>query len=122
MIIEEKLTKIKRFLGGNTAIDLFIIFVVASVGFAGFGLGRISVTVNTSQDIYTEQAAAAVSGKSDGVVQEGSYVASRNGTKYHFPWCSGAQRMKEENKIWFASVGEAQKAGYAPAANGKGLK
>jgi len=51
----------------------------------------------------------------------GAYVGSRNGSKYHFPWCPGAQQIKEENKVWFSSVEEAQKAGYTPAANCKGL-
>ncbi|MCA9052050.1 MAG: hypothetical protein KDA89_25100, partial [Planctomycetaceae bacterium] len=52
----------------------------------------------------------------------GKYVASRNGSKYHFPWCAGAQAMSETNKIWFDSVEEARKAGYTPAGNCKGLK
>ena len=52
----------------------------------------------------------------------GMYVASKNGTKYHFPWCSGAKSISEVNKIWFNSVEEARASGYAPAANCKGLK
>ncbi|HED38129.1 MAG TPA: hypothetical protein ENI76_07790 [Ignavibacteria bacterium] len=50
------------------------------------------------------------------------YVGSINGSKYHYPWCSGAQRIKESNKIQFSSKEEAIKAGYTPAANCKGLK
>ena len=49
------------------------------------------------------------------------YVGSKNGEVYHFPWCSGAQRMKEANKIFFSSREEAEKAGYRPAANCEGL-
>ncbi len=52
---------------------------------------------------------------------KGQYVASKSGTKYHLPWCSGAKRISEENKIWFASKAEAEKAGYTPAANCKGI-
>ncbi|MDO8620117.1 MAG: hypothetical protein Q7R64_02095 [bacterium] len=52
----------------------------------------------------------------------GQLVASKGGTKYHFPWCSGAQRISEANKIWFSSAEEARKAGYTPASNCKGLK
>ncbi|TSC62722.1 MAG: hypothetical protein G01um101448_259 [Parcubacteria group bacterium Gr01-1014_48] len=51
----------------------------------------------------------------------GQYVASKKGTKYHFPWCGGAARISEENKIWFNSKEEAEKAGYTPAGNCKGL-
>lgn len=51
----------------------------------------------------------------------GQYVASKKGTKYHLPWCAGAKSMKEENKIWFNSKEEAEKAGYTPASNCKGI-
>ena len=54
-------------------------------------------------------------------VTEGSYVASKSGTKYHLPWCGGAQRIKEENKVWFKTKEDAEKAGYTPAANCKGI-
>ncbi|MEO8637485.1 MAG: hypothetical protein ABI430_01125 [Candidatus Taylorbacteria bacterium] len=66
--------------------------------------------------------AAVVSAIPKAVPQAGMLVGAKSGDKYHFPWCSGAQRIKEENKIWFASVEEARKAGYTPAANCKGLK
>ncbi len=54
-------------------------------------------------------------------VSQGNYVASKSGTKYHLPWCSGAQRIKEENKVWFKTKAEAEAAGYTPAANCKGI-
>ena len=49
------------------------------------------------------------------------FVASKNGTVYHFPWCPGAQQIKEENKIYFNSREEAEKEGYRPAKNCPGL-
>jgi hypothetical protein len=52
----------------------------------------------------------------------GAVVGSKNGTKYHYPWCAGAQTIKEENKIFFASIEEARAKGYTPAANCKGLQ
>lgn len=51
----------------------------------------------------------------------GQVVASKNGTKYFLPWCGGASQIKEENKIWFADNEAAEKAGYTPAGNCKGL-
>lgn len=54
-------------------------------------------------------------------VSKRRYVASKNGTKYHLPTCSGAKRIKEENKIWFDSKTEAEQAGYEPAKNCKGI-
>ncbi len=53
--------------------------------------------------------------------ETGKYVASKNGTKYYLPSCSGANRIKEENKVYFDSVEEAQAAGLEPAANCPGL-
>jgi hypothetical protein len=51
----------------------------------------------------------------------GQYVASKSGTKYYLPWCGTVSRIKDENKVWFASKADAEAAGYAPAANCQGL-
>ncbi len=49
-------------------------------------------------------------------------VASKNGTKYHYPWCAGAKQITDKNKITFNSFAEARASGYTPASNCKGLK
>ena len=51
----------------------------------------------------------------------GMYVASKNGEAYYLPWCGGVKRIKEENRVWFASKIEAESAGYRPAKNCKGI-
>lgn len=51
----------------------------------------------------------------------GAFVASKNGEKYYLPSCSGAKRIKEENKVWFPTREAAEASGYEPAANCKGL-
>lgn len=51
----------------------------------------------------------------------GAYVASKNGTAYHLPTCTGAKQIKEENKVWFATKADAELAGYKPAKNCKGI-
>ncbi len=51
----------------------------------------------------------------------GGYVASKSGTKYYLPWCGAAKKIKEENKVWFATKADAEKAGYTPASNCPGL-
>lgn len=53
--------------------------------------------------------------------EEKEIVASKNGSVYHYIWCSGAKRIKEENKIYFKSKEEAEAAGYRPAQNCPGL-
>src|SRR3989344_7389686 len=44
-------------------------------------------------------------------------VVSKNSNKYHYAWCVGAKRIKEENKIWFSSAQEAESGGYTLAGN-----
>ncbi|MDB5189333.1 MAG: protein of unknown function with transrane region [Parcubacteria group bacterium] len=53
--------------------------------------------------------------------KEGKYVASKTGKKYYLPSCSGANRIKEANRVWFATLEAAQAAGLTPAANCPGL-
>lgn len=51
----------------------------------------------------------------------GKYVASKSGTRYYLPNCAGVSRIKEENKVWFATKEEAESRGLLPAANCKGI-
>lgn len=53
--------------------------------------------------------------------QTGKYVASKNGTKYYLPSCGSANRIKEENKIYFNTKEEAEAAGFTPSSTCKGL-
>ncbi|MFC1751649.1 hypothetical protein ACFLY5_00700 [Patescibacteria group bacterium] len=128
MNIDEKLKTIKPFnkLNAGHINDIVIILIILLVGVISFGLGRISMFLANKVPVSVNLANVstgddAVTTKQGFVVEEKLYVVSRNGTKYHYPWCSGAQRIKEENKIWFATKEEAEKAGYTPAANCKGL-
>ena len=45
----------------------------------------------------------------------GLVAASRNGTRYYYPWCGGLSRIKEANKVWFKTVEAAEQAGYTIA-------
>lgn len=54
--------------------------------------------------------------------REGQLVGAKTGSRYYYPWCGGANRISEKNKIYFASVAEARAKGYTPAANCKGLE
>lgn len=42
----------------------------------------------------------------------GTYVGSKNGTKYYLPTCSTAKRIKPANYVWFSDAQEAQIQGY----------
>jgi hypothetical protein len=116
--------------------DIFIVLVIILVALISFGLGRLSKIRENKAPVTIENLGASMINSQENFTQndqniksnqiqvnssQGMLVGSKNGTKYHFPWCSGAQRIKEENKIWFSSKKEAEKAGYTPAANCKGL-
>lgn len=42
------------------------------------------------------------------------YVGSKKSSKYHYPTCKWAQKIKPENLITFKSAKDAQAAGYVP--------
>lgn len=95
--------------------DLLIFGVIILASSASFGLGLLAGR-EAGQGSETALEAPLCSASSTGAI-----VASKGGTKYYLPWCAGADRITEANRVWFASPRAAEKAGYAPAANCKGL-
>ena len=121
--LNQQLEKIKPWLG---PINFFLVAALS------FGLGRWTKIKETNEPVKIERANLAAqvmtaTGQNQLPLEAlelkigGQLVGSKNGTKYHYPWCSGAERIKEENKIWFQSAEEAKRAGYTPAANCPGL-
>jgi len=111
-------------------------FIMILIVLLAFGIGRLSTLRRDASSIKIEypdtnalqgtslgetspqvRGTSTINTKNSTVV-----VASKSGTKYHFPWCSGAKRIIPSNKITFSSPKEARAAGYAPAANCKGLE
>lgn len=114
--------KIKSILSG----DMYIVFILIFIGFSSFGLGRLSMLSETKESvriIYPEDGLTSTGERVPAPALDTAalYVASRNSDKYHLPWCSGAQRISEANKVWFASKAEAEAAGYTPASNCEGI-
>jgi len=99
--------------------DVILIAVVLFVGISAFGLGRLSATEDSRPAV---RMVAQPTLDETPMLLGGKLVASRKGSKYHYPWCSGARTMSETNKVWFGSEEAAKKAGYTPAGNCKGLK
>lgn len=130
--------KLKR---GLQSDQVFLVLVVVLVGIGSFGLGRLSIIATTAEVpsvlnarvIIAPQAAApikqvaalsAVSTSTAPVpdnTPDRMVVASRSGTKYYLPNCSGVARIKPENRITFVSPAAARAAGYLPAANCPGV-
>ncbi|MBI2610434.1 hypothetical protein HYW60_00645 [Candidatus Kaiserbacteria bacterium] len=117
--IQEVRLRIKNFVG-DAISDWGLIAIVLLLGLASFGLGRLSAieearpAVSIGEASYLSEPRAMTVG--------GMVVASRKGSAYHYPWCSGAQTMAEQNKIWFSSEEKARAAGYSPAKNCRGLE
>ena len=119
--------------------NLFLGFILILVAFGAFGLGRLSKIEDSRVPIRIENAVefpttSTVIGKTGGETtqvasviasfpssESSQFVGSKSGTKYHFPWCSGAKTISEANKIYFTSKEDAEARGYAPASNCKGL-
>ena len=97
--------------------DWGMAILVVLVALSCFGLGRLSALQAQKVPINITQAAAVGQALAIG----GMYEASKDGTLYFFPWCGGAQSIQPEDQVWFKTEAAAQKAGYAPAKNCKGL-
>lgn len=111
--------------------DLFVVFLIFLVGMASFGLGKISSLekrkvpisiLNTQESMYASVSESIQTDKKVDATEKGTVVASKSGTKYYYPWCSGVARIKEENKVWFNSIDEAKARGLTPASGCIGLK
>ncbi len=125
MNIQYFLSRCKEVLSG----DLAVVALIILVGIGGFSLGRLSVDGGEKSPlkiVYPEKntATAVQAGEtaSPSTPIEGGVVASRSGSKYHLPWCSGASSISEANKIWFATPEAARAKGYTPAANCPGIQ
>lgn len=124
--------------------DVFYGSIIILVAIASFGLGRLSKIEEGREPVIIEsstttsghshqetggiplqkglsQGASVIQSISGQTSSETQLVASKNGTKYHYLWCSGAKTISEENKIYFTSKAEAEAKGYTPASNCKGL-
>lgn len=141
MTIPEVLSRFKSwFRSLPESVPLVILMVL--VGTASFGLGRLSALESLREpvSVFRPDGSRVDSGQSEEVIlhtatpevsslpaavgsvpDSGEVVGSKNSNKYHLPWCTGAQRISEANKIYFKTIADAEAAGYVPAANCPGL-
>ena len=94
--------------------------------FFGFGLGRLSKITERKTPITIEYPIETVlnaTNTSKTITKTGTldFVASKNGTKYYFSWCSGVSKISPQNIVKFATREEAERSGYSKAANCPGL-
>ncbi|MDO8729186.1 MAG: hypothetical protein Q7K26_04885 [bacterium] len=114
---------------------LFLSITIILVALLSFGLGRLSMTGNrepirieydptlTGQQALDISQSASVIKATKKIVPASNnnieVVVSKNGIRYHYPYCAGAKQIKEENKIVFPTAAAAEAAGYTLAANCK---
>src|SRR3989344_1781867 len=103
---------------GVKSEEIILILVIILTALSGFALGRISALGEEKFPIKIE------SGELPGT-QEGSVIkcffGSKNVAVCHYFSCTLSEQIKEENRIYFSSRGETEKAGYRPAPNCPGL-
>ena len=117
--------KIKQFLDSDKGKDILVIIIIILVGLGSFELGRLSKNdINTGINIdYKDQGANVLESVSNGSLNQnsleksqktnsGNYFASSRGTKYYSIGCSAGKTIKQENRIYFDTQIEAEKAGY----------
>lgn len=95
--------------------DVLIIGVLLTASSASFGLGFLA-----GQDVGQGSGTDPLTSPS-GTLKTMPVVASKTGTKYYLPGCSGIDRITDDNKVWFASPQLAQAQGYEPAMQCDGL-
>ena len=120
MSIPNLIHKIKS----RTSLDkttIMYLLIIVGVGISSFGLGRISISdgFNNYKEIQTETKGVDenkdIANTKIPLVQttgKKMYLASKNGKMYYSIGCSGANRIKQENQIWFSSKIDAEKSGY----------
>ena len=114
MTIAEVREKCKGYLA-KTPRDMLVIAILVLASSASFGLGFLAGRdagqgSRATLDIPSSAAPGTV----------GQVVASKSGTKYYFPECTGAKAISEQNKVWFVSASAASEAGYTLASSCKG--
>lgn len=133
--------KIKQFIESDRGKDIFVVIIVLLVGLSSFGLGRLSKNT-TNQGVSVEYLNQDQMNQNQGnvlsafteetntnTIKSGtqvnsnklpsvsnsvgkSFFASNRGQKYYSIGCSAGKTIKQENRVYFATKAEAEKAGY----------
>ena len=107
---------------------IWVILSLIGVGGALYLVGRIDASESAHQTsievVYPEEMAVKqrTSSSEEPSLEQGlsssnteALVASRNGTRYYTPGCSGIGRIKDENRVYFDTPEQAEAAGLSLA-------
>ena len=118
----------------SSQYHIFLASCIGLISFISYNLGQIDALQQTpikivetgelkagggnlKADIYSATKTETIDNKAQTKVLDTRVVASKNSDKYHYTWCAGAKKIKEENKVWFSSAQEAESRGYTLAGN-----
>ncbi|PIR69134.1 hypothetical protein COX93_03080 [Candidatus Nomurabacteria bacterium CG_4_10_14_0_2_um_filter_30_12] len=120
---------ITNFIESDKGKDILIISIIILVGLGSFELGRLSKEQTTKglKIEYTGQEANVIGSIDQNLTDigqisnslikpkistSGNFFGSSRGSKYYSLACSSGKTIKQENRIYFATSGDAEKAGY----------
>ena len=126
--------KIKQFIQSDRGKDVLMVFIIILVGLSSFELGRLSKDSKTTgikvqyPDQTIAQPANVVSAVKNTEIPKITkklnsetkiFFASNRGNKYYPIGCSAGKNIKQENRVYFATKEEAERAGYEPSSSCK---
>ena len=123
-ILNDFLDKIKGYIKPlkDKKEQILLSFVIIFVALSSFALGRYSL--GNQSDVQADTSTTQKGNYQSKNTQtsttsqvDGSFVASKSGTKYYLLSCSGVSKITDKNKIYFQTESEAQSAGYSRASN-----
>ena len=121
--------KIKLFLESDKGKDILVIIIVILVGLGAFELGRLSKENDTKglkieypsqnndieANVVKAQKNTEISQNEPSSNIDKYFFASSRGSKYYSLNCSAGKTIKQENRIYFKTNEEAERAGYTLA-------
>ncbi len=118
MIITNFINKINRLIIKERETIIYV-FIIILVGLISFFLGKLSVLKDKIPEYREDNGFYSIVDINNDISSEvidnkaKKYVASKNGKLYYSISCALSSRIKEENKIWFASKEDAEKYGLS---------
>lgn len=113
--IKEKLEKSKYLLRYLHNIWLFVGVCLVLVVFLLVGSVKLAYIFKDQNLVGFRVVEAAFPANLSG--KAASYVGSKTGKTYYFPWCGMANRIKDANLVWFQDRAVAEAKGYKPSSN-----
>lgn len=92
--------------------EIFIVSATVLALLIGVGAVRLFILKEVSGEAVFQEGAFPVSFSGEALGPQ-QFVASKNGTKFYPIACKAAARINAENRIFFASAIDAQKAGFS---------